>query len=213
LHDVIIIGRFFNNGIVDLTRLVALTGSEVKKSERAYYPMLPGASIEKLVKGNVTERIDLRYISGNVLTGTRIAFNGALHADDNQITVIPEGDETHELLGWIMPRVSQFSVNRTYPAFLIEAFTRKKYRIDARIKGGRRAMIMSNEWDKVFPMDILPEFLVRAILARDVDKMENLGIYEVAPEDFALCEFVDTSKMELQQIVREGLDWLYQEMN
>ncbi|MDR2804462.1 MAG: Na(+)-translocating NADH-quinone reductase subunit A [Dysgonamonadaceae bacterium] len=213
LQEVIIIGRFFNKGIVDMTRLVALTGSEVNEGDRAYYPMLPGTSIEKLVRSSVTEHVDLRYISGNVLTGQRIACDGSLHAGDNQVTVISEGADTHELLGWIMPRLNQFSVSRSYPAFLLSALTRKKYDMDARVKGGRRAMIMSNEWDKVFPMDILPEFLIRAILAQDIDKMENLGIYEVAPEDFALCEFVDTSKMELQKIVREGLDGLYKEMS
>jgi Na+-transporting NADH:ubiquinone oxidoreductase subunit A len=129
------------------------------------------------------------------------------------VTVIPEGDETHEFIGWILPGLNKFSVSKTYPAFAIEALTKKEYEIDARLQGGRRAMIMSNEWDRVFPMDILPEFLIRAILAQDIDKMENLGIYEVAPEDFALCEFVDTSKMELQKIVREGLDWLLKEMS
>ena len=206
------IGRLFNKGIVDLTRLVAFTGSEANPDARAYYPMLPGASIERLVRSSVTECMDLRYISGNVLTGTRIAPNGSLHANDNQVTVIPEGGETHEFAGWIMPRCNDFSVSKTYPAFILEKLFKKKYVLDARIKGGRRAMIMSNEWDKVFPMDILPEFLIRAIIAFDIDKMENLGIYEVSPEDFALCEFVDTSKMELQKIVRAGLNLLYKEM-
>lgn len=209
---VLFIGRLFNKGITDFTRLVALTGSEVMEDYRAYYPMLSGTSIKKMVSGVVSQGIDLRYISGNVLTGTRIPADGFLHAYDNQITVIPEGDETHEFAGWIMPRFNDFSVSKTYPAFLVEALTHKEYELDARIKGGQRAMIMSNEWDKVFPMDILPEFLIRAIIAFDIDKMENLGIYEVAPEDFALCEFVDTSKMELQHIVRKGLDLLYKEM-
>jgi Na+-transporting NADH:ubiquinone oxidoreductase subunit A len=212
-QDVVIIGRLFNRGIVDMTRLVALTGSEVNENDRAYYPMLPGASIERLVKSSVTEQVSLRYISGNVLIGRRIACDGSLHAGDNQVTVIPEGGDIHEFLGWIMPRLNLFSVSRTYPAFLLRLLTKKPYEMDARVKGGRRAMIMSNEWDKVFPMDILPEFLIRAILAQDIDRMENLGIYEIAPEDFALCEFVDTSKMELQKIVREGLDWLYKEMS
>jgi Na+-transporting NADH:ubiquinone oxidoreductase subunit A len=212
-QDVLVIGRLANRGIVDMTRLVALTGSEVTDSARAYYPMLPGASIEHLVAGNITGDRELRYISGHVLTGTQITSSGSLHVFDNQITVIPEGKETNEFIGWIMPGCDKFSVSRTYPAFLLRALSKKTYRIDARIQGGRRAMIMSNEWDKVFPMDILPEFLVRAILAQDIDKMENLGIYEIAPEDFALCEFVDTSKMELQRIVRTGLDWLYKEMN
>lgn len=210
---VLFIGRLFNKGIVDLTRLVAFVGSEVNEEERAYYPMLPGTCISRLVKSSVTEHITLRYISGNVLSGKRIDSEGSLRAYDNQITVIPEGDETHEFAGWIMPRFNDFSVSKTYPAFLMRMLTKKEYELDARVKGGRRAMIMSNEWDRVFPMDILPEFLIRSIITFDIDKMENLGIYEVAPEDFALCEFVDTSKMELQAIVRQGLDLLYKEMN
>ncbi|MDR0412441.1 MAG: Na(+)-translocating NADH-quinone reductase subunit A [Dysgonamonadaceae bacterium] len=196
LSDVLIIGRLFNTGLVDMTRLVALTGSEVNEEDRAYYPMIAGAGIAPLVRSRVSEGIPLRYISGNVLTGTQIASDGALHARDNQVTVIPEGSETHDFLGWIKPLLTQR--NRI---------------VDARVKGGQRAMILSNEWDKVFPMDILPEFLIRAILAGDYDKMERLGIYEVAPEDFALCEYVDASKMELQQLVRRGLDLLYKEMN
>jgi Na+-transporting NADH:ubiquinone oxidoreductase subunit A len=212
-QDVVVIGRFFNKGIVDFTRLVALTGSEVDEFARAFYPMLLGASIENLVKRRVTEGAALRYISGNVLTGTQIAPDGSLHAFDNQITVIPEGNGVCEFVGWMMPGFDKFSVSRSYPAFLLKILGKKTYRIDARIRGGRRAMIMSNEWDRVFPMDILPEFLVRAMLSQDIDQMESLGAYEVAPEDFALCEFVDTSKMELQRIVREGLDMLYKEMS
>jgi Na+-transporting NADH:ubiquinone oxidoreductase subunit A len=211
-ESVLYIGRLFNRGIADFSRWVALTGSEVNEADRAYYPMLPGAGIENLVKNRTHPvREHLRFISGNVLTGTQIAPNGSLHAYDNQVTVIPEGDDTHDFFGWIKPGFRQFSVSRTYPAFLIQALVKKEYTVDSRIKGGRRAMIMSNEWEKVFPMDILPEFLIRAILANNIDNMENLGIYEVAPEDFALCEFIDTSKMELQAIVRRGLDLIYKE--
>jgi len=210
---VLFIGRLFNKGVIDFSRWVALTGSEIKPEERAYYSMLPGVCIEEFIK-NRTESVNehLRYISGNVLTGTAIASDGSLHAFDNQLTVIPEGDQTHEFVGWIAPGFNKFSASRSFPSFFMSLFSKKEYTLDARIKGGRRAMIMANEWDKVFPMDILPEFLIRAIITRDVEKMENLGIYEVAPEDFALCEFVDTSKMELQAIVREGLDWLCKEM-
>lgn len=210
---VLFIGRFFNKGVVDLSRLIALTGSEVNEKDRLYYQLLPGTEIATLIKGKVSEHTHLRYISGDVLTGTQIGLEDGLHAYHNQITVIPEGDTTHEFAGWAMPGLKKFSVSKSYPAFLIKALSHKEYEIDARIQGGRRAMIMANEWDKVFPMDILPEFLVRAIIAMDIDKMENLGIYEVAPEDFALCEFVDTSKMELQKIVRQGLDWLNKEMS
>jgi Na+-transporting NADH:ubiquinone oxidoreductase subunit A len=124
--------------------------------------------------------------------------------------VIPEGTDVHELFGWIMPRFNEYSTSHSYFSWLFGK--KKEYTLDARVKGGERHMIMSNEYDKVFPMDILPEYLVKAIIAGDIDRMEALGIYEVAPEDFALCEFVDSSKLELQRIVREGLDALRAEM-
>lgn len=211
--NVLFIGRLFNKGMVDFSRWTALTGSKVKPGERNYYSMLPGACIGELIKNRTESGPEhLRYISGNVLTGTQIASDGSLHAYDNQLTIIPEGDQTHEFFGWISPGFDKFSVSRTFPSFITQRLSQKEYTLDARIKGGPRAMILSNEWDKVFPMDILPEFLIRAILTSDVEKMENLGIYEIAPEDFALCEVVDASKMELQAIVRRGLDWLYEEM-
>ena len=177
---VIFIGRLMNTGRVDLTRTVAVTGSEVLKP--AYCKLR---------------------------TGKKVAPNGFLGAFDSQLSVIPEGDEIHEMLGWIMPRFNQFSVNRSYFSWLMG---KKEYVIDARIKGGERHMIMSNEYDRVFPMDIYPEYLLKAIIAGDIDRMEALGIYEVAPEDFALCEFVCSSKVEVQRIVRAGLDMLRAEM-
>ena len=134
-----------------------------------------------------------------------------LGAYDNQITVIPEGDETYDFFGWATPGFGKYSVSHSFPTWLMGK--NKEYVIDARIKGGKRAMIMSNEYESVFPMDIMPEYLLKAIITFDIDKMENLGIYEVAPEDFALCEFVDTSKLEIQKIVRQGLNLLYKEMN
>jgi len=211
--NVLFIGRLFNKGIIDFSRWVALTGSEVKPEERAYFSMFPGTNIEKFIENRVESNgRHLRYISGNVLTGTSIGSDGSLHAYDNQLTIIPEGDQTHEFFGWIISGLNKFSANRSFLSFFTNLFHKKEYTIDARIKGGRRAMIMSHEWESVFPMDILPEFLIRAILAFDVEKMENLGIYEVAPEDFALCEFVDSSKMELQTIVRDGLSWMWKEM-
>ena len=205
---VIFIGRLFNSGRVDLTRTVAVTGSEVLKP--AYCKLKVGALLTNVFAGNVTKGKELRYISGNVLTGKQVKPNGFLGAFDSQLTVIPEGDDIHEMLGWIMPRFNQFSVNRSYFSWLMG--NKKEYVLDARIKGGERHMIMSGEYDKVFPMDILPEFLIKAIIAGDIDRMEALGIYEVAPEDFALCEFVDSSKLELQRIVRAGLDMLRAEM-
>lgn len=204
---VLFIGRLMNTGRVDLTRTVAVTGSEVLKP--AYCKLKVGALLTDVLKGKVATGKDLRYISGNVLTGKQIAPNGFLGAFHNQVTVIPEGDENNELLGWIMPRFNQYSVNHSYFSWLMG---KKEYAIDARIKGGERHMIMSGEYDRVFPMDIYPEYLVKAIIAGDIDRMEALGIYEVAPEDFALCEFVCSSKVEVQRIVRAGLDMLRAEM-
>ena len=206
---VIFIGRLFNTGRVDLTRTVAVAGSEVLKP--AYCKLKVGAMLTDVFAGNVAKDKELRYISGNVLTGKRIPANGFLGAFHNQLTVIPEGSGVHEMLGWIMPRTDDFSVSRSYFSWL--GGKKKEYVLDARVKGGERHMIMSGEYDRVLPMDILPEYLIKAIIAGDIDRMEALGIYEVAPEDFALCEFVCSSKMELQRIVREGLDMLRKEMS
>ena len=144
------------------------------------------------------------------MTGVKTCKDGYLAAHSTEVTVIPEGAEADEMLGWIMPRFSQFSTHRSYFSWLFGS--KKEYVLDSRVKGGERHMIMSGEYDKVFPMDIYPEYLIKAIITGNIDKMEELGIYEVAPEDFALCEFVDSSKLELQRIVREGLDKLRAEM-
>ena len=206
---VIFIGRLMNTGRVDMTRKVAITGSEVKKP--AYCALKLGALLTDVLSANVNKEKDLRYISGNALTGKQIKANDFLGAFDSQVTVIPEGADNNEMLGWIMPRFNQFSVNHSYFSWLFGK--NKEYVIDARIKGGERHMIMSGEYDSVFPMDIFPEYLLKAIIAGDIDRMEALGIYEVAPEDFALCEFVCSSKVEIQRIVRDGLDMLRAEMN
>ena len=203
---VIFFGRLFNTGKVDLRRTVAIVGSEV--SQPMYADVLVGQRIDTMLKGKEDERRSLRIIDGNVLTGRHCGMDDYLGAHSSEVTVIPEGDQAHEMFGWIMPRLRQFSVNRSYFSWLMGG---RKYALDARVKGGRRHMIMSGEYDKVLPMDIYGEFLIKAIITQDIDKMEQLGIYEVAPEDFALAEFVDSSKLELQRIVREGLDMLRKE--
>ena len=207
-EDVLLIGRLFRTGHVDFTRVIALAGSEV--TAPAYYRIVAGAQLTSLLSGRLSSGKVMRIINGNVLTGKVVAADGFLSAKANEITVIPEGSDVNEMLGWIMPRVNQYSTSHSYFSWLLGK--KKEYTLDARVKGGERHMIMSNEYDKVFPMDILPEYLVKAIIAGDIDRMEALGIYEVAPEDFALCEFVDSSKLELQRIVRQGLDALHAEM-
>ena len=203
---VLFIGRLLNTGKVNLTRRVALCGSEVKSP--AYVDMLVGEELSTLLSNSYDADHRVRIINGNVLTGRPTTKEGFLGAHTSEITVIPEGDDADEMLGWILPRFGQFSVNRSYFSWLLG---KKKYALDARIKGGERHMIMSGEYDKVLPMDIYGEYLIKAIIAGDIDRQEALGIYEVSPEDFALAEFVDSSKLELQRIVREGLNILRKE--
>ena len=211
---VLFFGRLFNTGKVNLTRTLALAGSEVENP--AYFDALVGSQVNLNDNVNVNANHNIRIIAGNPLMGKAIIpLQGGqeggcfVGAHQSEITVIPEGDDADELFGWIMPRFKQFSVNRSYFSWL---FPKKEgYVLDARVKGGERHMIMSGEYDKVLPMDIYGEYLIKAIIAQDIDKMEALGIYEVSPEDFALAEFVDSSKLELQKIVREGLDMLRKE--
>ena len=210
LQDVIALGRFVNKGIVDFTKFVALTGPEVYSP--CYFKTIVGTNIQPMVAGNVYKENKLRYISGNVLSGTKVCENGYLRAFDSQITVIQEGDEADELIGWLTPRFNKFSASLSYPWQRFAKFCKCKFDFDARVLGGRRAIIMSGEYDKVFPMDIMPEQLIKAMIAKNLEQMEALGAYEVAPEDFALCEFVCTSKMELQSIVREALDYMRKEL-
>lgn len=204
---VIFIGRLFNTGKVDMTRTIAFAGSKMKAP--AYCNAVVGTELAAILEGRLDSQEGVRIINGNVLTGTRTAISGWLGAFSNMVTAIPEGDDVNEFMGWIAPRFGTFSVSRTFFSWLT---CKKQYDIDARVKGSERHMIMSGEYDSVFPMDIYPEYLIKAIITGNIDKMEAYGIYEVAPEDFALCEFVDSSKLELQRIVREGLDNLRAEM-
>ena len=203
---VLFIGRLFNTGKVDLRRTVALCGSEINNP--AYVDMLVGEELSTLLSNSYDASKSVRIINGNVLTGKPTTKEGYLGAHTSEITVIPEGNDADEMLGWILPRFKQFSVNRSYFSWLCG---KKQYALDARVKGGERHMIMSGEYDKVLPMDIYGEYLIKAIIAGDIDRQEALGIYEVSPEDFALAEFVDSSKLELQRIVREGLNILRKE--
>lgn len=201
------IGHLALTGEADWKVDVAVTGSEVR--EPRMEKTVAGAALETVLDGELESGAEhLRVISGNVLTGVPVGVDGFLRFPYRQVTVIPEGDNADEFMGWASMSPSKMSVS---PSF-IGRFLKRKFTPDARINGGRRAMIMSGEYDKVFPMDILPEYLVKAILAKDIDRMEALGIYEVAPEDFALAEYVDPSKLELQKIVREGLDYLRSEV-
>ncbi len=201
------IGYLLRHGKVDPRATVAVCGPAVEKPYVA--STIVGAPVDALLKG-VTMRDSKhhRIVSGNVLSGHVVAENGYLRYPYRMITVLDEGDDVDEFMGWASMSPSKMSVSRTFPGH----FLKRLFRPDARLLGGRRAMIMSGEYDSVMPMDVMPEYLLKAIIARDIENMEKLGIYEVAPEDFALAEYVDTSKIPLQHIVREGLDYLRKEL-
>ena len=202
---VVIIGRLFNTGKYDASKMIALTGSEIK--EPKYYKVISGSSIAALVKDNL-KSANVRFISGNALKGTIISREGYIGFYDHQVCVIPEGNY-HEFFGWAMPRFNKFSLSRTFFSWLTP---NKKYTLDTNLNGGHRAFVLTGEYEKVLPMDIYPMQLLKACLIKDLDQMENLGIYEVDEEDFALCEFIDPSKTEMQAIIREGLDYIRTEM-
>lgn len=199
------IGYLFNTRTVDFSTKIAVTGPEVKNP--SYTRTIAGASVNDLLSNYlVSDKEDIRIISGNVLTGETVTREGFLRWPYRQLTVIQEGNTVNEFMGWASFDKERYSVKRT---FLSALFPRKKaYNFDARLKGGHRAMILAGELDTVFPFDIYSEYLIKSTLVSDFDKMEKLGIYEVAPEDFALPEFIDTSKQPLQKIIRNGLEKL-----
>ena len=210
-RTVVRIGTLFATGHIDSAAEVCLCGDMAQRPQ--YVDPRVGCSLRTLLAGGIkTGEGNVRTISGNVLTGIKEdPASGFLRYPYRQITLIAEGDKADEFMGWASLKPDHFSVKRSFPSFMLGK--RGRYKFDSRLRGGQRAMILSGEMDKVFPMDIYPEFLLKAIMAGDIEKMEQLGIYEVAPEDFALPEFVDTSKEPLQQIVRDGLDKLRQELS
>ena len=208
IQDVAAIGRLFATGKVDLHKVVALTGSEVENPQ--YYRIISGAPIASIVAGQIKKQAEgdsVRIISGNVLTGKKVSEDGFITATASQITIIPEGDK-YEMFGWIAPRTHKFSVSRSYFSWLCP---KKQYKLDTNLNGGVRAFVVTGLFEEYLPMDIYPMYLFKAIMANDIDKMENLGIYEIVEEDVALCEFVDPSKTEIQQLVRDGINLMIKE--
>ncbi len=201
-QDVVIIGKYLLTGKYDASKLVALTGSEAKN--RKYYKAIIGTPISAITEGNV-DGDNVRYVSGNALTGENVGADGYLGFYHSQVTLLQEGNDYKFFLskGWLSLGFNKISSNAAYPSSLMKS---KKFDVDTNLNGEERAFVVSGEYEKVFPFDIYPVHLIKSILINDIDNMEKLGIYEVAPEDFALCEFVCTSKIDAQQIVRDGLD-------
>ncbi len=198
---VIQIGKLFLNGIYDASRVVALTGSEVKNPQ--YYKTFTGASVKKFLDSNLTND-HVRVISGNPLTGTAIGKEGHIGFFDQQISVLPEGDYA-EFIGWITPGERKLSFHRAVGLFSFLSPGKERV-VDTNTHGEPRSFVQTGIFEQVTPMDILPTHLLKSILAEDIDEMEALGIYEVIEEDLALCEFVDVSKHKVQEILREGIE-------
>jgi len=205
------IGKLFETGVMDFSTIVAITGSSINNP--SYVKATIGCSISSLLKGQLKEQDnkEIRIISGNVLTGVKESLDGYLHAPYRHITAINEINKVDEFMGWASLSPKKYSIYRDFTTWIFGG-RHKEIELDAKINGGERAIVMSGEYDRMLPMDIYAEFLVKAIISFDIDKMEQLGIYEIAPEDFALAEYADTSKLELQRIIREGLDKMRAEM-
>ena len=200
------IGKLFNTGKYDVRRKIAVTGP--KAINPAYVEGYPGISM-KDVKEFYNASENLRYVSGDVLTGTNVGAEGFTGFFDNQITILEEGDK-YELFGWAKPfRTSLFSASRTYFSWLTP---NKKYDMDTNLHGGPRAFVVNDTYGKVLPMELYPVYLLKACLANDIDKMEKFGIYEVIEEDLALCEYVCPSKIYIQQIITDGIALMLKEM-
>ncbi len=207
-QDVMAIGRYTLTGSYDVSRIIAVGGSNI--SDRNYIKTLPGAPINSIISSeNIKD--NSRIVSGNPLTGSTVNLDGFLGFYHHQISVLPEGNQHKFFLteGWLAAGFSRFSASKAYPTWLMPKS--KVYNIDTNLNGEERAFVVSGQYEKVFPFDIYPVHLIKSIITNDIEKMENLGIYEVSPEDFALCEFVCTSKINVQSIVREGLDLVYKE--
>ncbi len=201
IQAVCTIGSMWLNKVFDMTRVVALTGDEL--GSPAYVRTVAGAAIKPLIE-NQLQNDHIRVISGDVLSGKAVGIDGYLGIFDDQVTVIEEGDQ-YEMFGWILPLEPRPSISRTFPNFL---FPDKKFKVTTNTHGEQRAFVVTGQYESVSPFDIYIQHLMKAILIKDIERMEGLGIYELSPEDVALPEFVCTSKQSLQEILREGQDYM-----
>ncbi|MFJ1429982.1 Na(+)-translocating NADH-quinone reductase subunit A [Capnocytophaga canimorsus] len=205
-QDLVVMGELFLTGKLNLTRTLALTGACVEKPQ--YVSVIAGAQVGSVVSGNLKKEKS-RVISGDVLTGKKVSEDGFLGYYDDQVTAIPEGDD-YEFFGWNKPVFNKISTTRAMTFSWLNP--KKKYNLNTNTNGEHRAFVMTGMYEEVFPLDIYPMQLLKACLYKDLDELENLGAYEVAPEDFALTEFVCVSKQPHQKIIREGLDLMMQEL-
>ncbi len=206
------IGKLFNKGVYDVRRRVAVSGPMA--IEPCYICAVPGTPMNCLKAFYSTNEETVRVVSGDIMTGKSVGKDGYLGFFDNTVTLIQEGTE-QELLGWARPlRLNRFSADHSYFNWCLGWLTpKKKYDMDTNLHGGPRAFVMPDTYyAKHLPMDIYPLYLIKACLAGDIEKMEEFGIYEVLPEDLAVCEFTDPSKNNIQEIIAKGIDLMLKEM-
>ncbi|MGI9547695.1 MAG: Na(+)-translocating NADH-quinone reductase subunit A [Flavobacteriaceae bacterium] len=206
-QDLVIIGECLLTGKFNAERTIALVGSSVKKPQ--YYTTKIGAEISTFLYGSGVNHDNFRLINGDVLTGSRAKPDGHLGFYNSTVTAIPEGDD-YEFFGWTRPVFKKISSTRALTFSWMQP--NKKYKLDTNTNGEHRAFVVTGQYEKVFPMDIYPLQLLKACMVKDLDEMEQLGLYEVIPEDFSLTEFVCISKQPHQQIIRDGLDLLHKEI-
>ena len=204
VQDVMILGKMFRDKRFDASRILALAGAEI--NEPTYLKTKMGANVGDLVKDRLKEG-DVRLISGDVLTGKAKSADDFMDIYDDQLTAVQEGF-THEMFGWLLPIKARPSISRTFPNFLLPNLT---FRAETNTHGEERAFVITGLYEDVTPMDIYPQFLLKSILAGNFERMEGLGIYEVVEEDLALCEFVCPSKVNVQKILRDGLDMMQEQ--
>lgn len=211
IQNLVVIGRLFETGKIDMRKVVALTGSQLMHPQ--YVETVVGTSmVDMLCLARIKYQragSTVRLIDGNVLSGHTASADSSLSFYSQQITAIPEGNYA-EMFGWMMPRFKKLSVSRTYFSWICP---NKHYNLDTNLNGGQRALVFNDIYDRYLPMNIFAAYLIKAVLAGDIDKMEQLGIYEVLPEDLALCEFVDPSKTDIQEIIRNGIDLMIKELS
>ena len=222
IQDVAVLGELVATGVYNPEKVIAVAGPDIKDPH--YYHVKAGACLAEITKTQLlTEdnpKAD-RVISGNILSGTQIATDGFLGAYDDLVSILPEGDY-YDLMGWLMPGFKKFSFSRTFLSGFMPKSTFKPlgiklprfeniWKFDTNTHGDERPLVFTGNFERVFPFDIYPTQLIKACIIGDIELMENLGIYEVEPEDFALCEFIDTSKTDIQIVIREALEKLRKE--
>ena len=230
LQDVAVLGELVATGVYYPEKVIAVAGPNIKNPH--YYRVKAGACLAEITKAQllniehpkinaIDSAMENRIISGDILSGTQIATNGFLGAYDDLVSIIPEGNY-YDFMGWLMPGFRKFSFSRTFLSGFMPKSTFKPlgmklprfenlWKFDTNTHGDERPLVFTGNFERVFPFDIYPTQLIKACIIGDIELMENLGIYEVEPEDFALCEFIDTSKTDIQTIIREALEKLRKE--